>query len=363
MFSFLKKKFVFSISHSANIQSETINDAGQLTNYVIGVNHDLCDNDEEGYLIINKEKVTKKGNEPIFTMKLDLPLLEDSPYFVELLQPFYSAKPIKGFDETLLLDEPTATNLQDIQEVEEQQEFVRQELSEELQNLASSGTTFLNKSDSQSQKIIDVPPLKESGKDIKELLIAEYQQKVAKLEQSLQVKEDEIIQIKQSKSTINSEESLDNKEMVINHNELSYTEVVQQSIQQELLKLEKEVLTMDKTDTIIQETKLLYDKKKDDRIQEIMILLDDKKRMSLEKAEEDYNKRITEIESAYLHDKTTQISVMTSDLNKECQQKIKQNISKQQVKINNFIDKRKSELNSWQKNISSTIEKHIQSLN
>lgn len=358
MFSFLKKKFVFSISHSANIQSETINDAGQLTNYVIGVNHDLCDNDEEGYLIINKEKVTKKGMEPIFTMKLDLPLLEDSPYFVELLQPFYSDKPIKGFDETLLLDESTATHLQDVQEVEEQQE-----LSEELQNLASSGTTFLNKSGSQSQQTIDMTPLEESGKDIKELLIAEYQQKVAKLEQSLQVKEDEIIQIKQSKSTINSEESLDNKEMVINHNELSYTEVVQQSIQQELLKLEKEVLTMDKTDTIIQETKLLYDKKKDDRIQEIMILLDDKKRISLEKAEEDYNKRITEIESTYLDDKTTQISVMTSDLNKECQQKIKQNISKQQVKINNFIDKRQSELNSWQKNISSTIEKHIQSLN
>lgn len=365
MFSFFKQKFVFSISHSTNINSETISDAGQLINYVIGVNNDLFDNEEEGFLVIKKDKVTKKGYQPIFAMEIELPILEDNPYFTEVLNPFYSKKPI-NFDETILpqeLDNITMNNnLED--EV--------QELSEELRNLASNGEDFLNKDESLVTKTIVDNTLEEpseileenvSEEDTKELLIAEYQQKVAKLEQSLQIKEDEIIQIKQSKSTINSEESRDKKEIVINHNELSYTEIVQRSIQQELLKLEEEVLNMDKTDNIIQETKIIYDSKKEEKIEEVVTLLEAKKRISLERAEEKYNKRINEIESAFIDDKTNQISEIRTSLNEECKEETQKRISKQQDKINHFIDERKRELNSWQKNISLTIEKGIQSLN
>lgn len=365
MFSFFKQKFVFSISHSTNINSETISDAGQLINYVIGVNNDLFDNEEEGFLVIKKDKVTKKGHQPIFAMKIELPILEDNPYFTEILTPFYSKKPI-NFDETIIpkeLDNITMNNnLED--EV--------QELSEELRNLASNGEDFLNKDESLVTKTIVDNTLEEpseileenvSEEDTKELLIAEYQQKVAELEHSLQIKEEEIVQIKQADNITNSDNLVGAGAIIVDDNKLSYTEVVQQSIKQELLKLEKEVLTMDKTDTIIQETKIIYDNKKEEKIEEIVTLLEAKKRISLEKAEEKYNKRINEIESAFIDDKTNQISEIRTSLNKECKEETQKRISKQQNKINYFIDERKKELNSWQKNISLTIEKGIQSLN
>ena len=85
MFGLKKAIYRFDLDASDNIQLKTISDATSLTSYVIGVNNDLFAKDTKGWLLIEKSKVTKKGDQKLYGLKLDLPILEENSYFDELL--------------------------------------------------------------------------------------------------------------------------------------------------------------------------------------------------------------------------------------------------------------------------------------
>ena len=55
---------------------------------MIGVNNDLIKKEEEGWLYVEKIKEGKQEDQILYGKRIDLPILEDNPYFHDLLDPF-----------------------------------------------------------------------------------------------------------------------------------------------------------------------------------------------------------------------------------------------------------------------------------
>ncbi|MCA5014561.1 MULTISPECIES: hypothetical protein [unclassified Enterococcus] len=185
MFSFFKSNFQFEVIVSDSIESETITSPEGLINYVIGVNNHLIKEESNGWIYAEKFKESKKGKELLYALKVDLPLYEDNPYFDQLLSPFYTKKKMP-FEEVILQE-----NKQ-----EKVKETSSPALPPELQALADEGKDRLEiETNSESMESSEqIMPVKEEEQ-------AEQQQLIDRLMYQLEMKQEEIEQLKEDNAT------------------------------------------------------------------------------------------------------------------------------------------------------------------
>lgn len=189
MLSFLKSNFRFELIHSDNIKAEKIETPEALVSYVIGVNNHLYKQEEQGWIYAEKIKETKKGNVTLFAMKIDLPILEDNPYFDQLLSPFYTKKKLP-FEEIVL---PEATVLESGKE-----KAGVPPLPSELETLMNAGNKRLDVESKAEPEVFS----QEATEDSTELMEqqAERQQEIDELKHKLSLKNKEIEQLKQQEA-------------------------------------------------------------------------------------------------------------------------------------------------------------------
>lgn len=89
-----KTTYRYELLHSKNIKGEAIDSTATLVRYVIGVNNDLIKKEEEGWLYVEKIKEGKQEDQILYGKRINLPILEDNPYFHDLLDPFDTKKVI-----------------------------------------------------------------------------------------------------------------------------------------------------------------------------------------------------------------------------------------------------------------------------
>lgn len=186
MFNFFKPTFQFEVIHSDNIKKEKINTPAALVNYVIGANNHLIKAKDTGWIYSEKIKKTKKGNETVYALKIELPIYEDNLYFDQLLAPFYTKK--KVYFEEIVLSE--ATNVVNDQKTTNE----IPEIPEELKQMAESGLERLE------SEVIDSIALEEIDENMQITKPSASLDEVDQLKKQLLVQQQEIEQLKKKES-------------------------------------------------------------------------------------------------------------------------------------------------------------------
>ncbi|EHV0179367.1 hypothetical protein KZ114_002389 [Enterococcus faecalis] len=91
---FNKKSYLYVIQENHNVSNDSFNTPEDLINFVINENTRLLESDEKGTCVITKIKVTKKGEEILYSQSLSLPMDPYTIDFDDLLSNFYTKKAI-----------------------------------------------------------------------------------------------------------------------------------------------------------------------------------------------------------------------------------------------------------------------------
>lgn len=351
IFDMFKPTETFVMTHSEEIKPATIKEAGQLINYVIGVNNDLLDRGKSGWLIVKKTVTKKKIDTDVFAMRLDLPLLEDNPYFTDLLEPFYQSKPVV-FDESLLLDfEETGQN-------EEKEVKETPELPSDLESLAKKGTVALE----QDEILVPQESTEDSNK-LSEEKSLEYEQEIKRLKSEIEAKNELLTKkMEQEKEVVELQKvvQIENTTNMTVSNE--FPEIVGSALQTKLTQLEQEIKQRDNRpqlkDSIIND----FQNKKKKAIENKLIELEIEKNVKLEKPKSDYNLLVKQIVDEHNQIKERELKGITDFYEKECQDKIEAETEKHSEELANFLNERKNELLNWQKSFNNDIESQLGSM-
>lgn len=354
IFDMFKPAETFVIAHSEEIKPATIKEAGQLINYVIGVNNDLLDRGKSGWLIVKKTVTKKKIDTDIFAMRLDLPLLEDNPYFINLLEPFYQSKPVE-FDESLLVEmEETSQN--EKTEVEDIAETPA--LPSNLESLVKKGTDVLE----QKETLVPIE-ITESSNTLSEEKNLEYEQEIERLKLELEAKNDLLAkQLQKEKEIVEFQKvvQVENTKDIPVSNE--FPDIVGSALQSRLTQLEQEIKQRDTRSHIKESIVNDFQDKKKKAIENKLIELEIEKNVKLEKPKADYELLVKQIVDEHNQIKEKEMKNITDYYEKECQIKIKNETEKHSEELANYLNERKNELLNWQKSFNNDIESQLGSM-
>ncbi|MDR2278342.1 MAG: hypothetical protein LBE23_10820 [Vagococcus sp.] len=351
IFDMFKPAETFVIAHSEEIKPATIKEAGQLINYVIGVNNDLIDRGKSGWLIVKKTVTKKKIDTDIFAMRLDLPLLEDNPYFTNLLEPFYQSKPVE-FDESLLL-EMEETVQDEGNEVDE-----TPTLPSNLESLVKKGTDVLE----QEETLVPIE-ITESSNILSEEKNLEYEQEIERLKLELEAKNDLLAkQVQKEKEIVEFQKvvQVENTKDIPVSNE--FPDIVGSALQSRLTQLEQEIKQRDTRSHIKESIVNDFQDKKKKAIENKLIELEIEKNVKLEKPKADYELLVKQIVDEHNQIKEKEMKNITDYYEKECQIKIKNETEKHSEELANYLNEQKNELLNWQKSFNNDIESQLGSM-
>lgn len=357
MFGMFKKEYVFTVTTSDNLKSEVVFDADSLINYVIGANNHLIDTKQEGWIVATKEKRTAKKNTTLYGVKVDLPLEEDNPYFVELLAPFHTKKPLDYYFDWI--DMPQQEETEEVSKIDNSTE--EDEIPEELQQLMNAGQVILEvEQETPATNIApnrNIPITSADEAIETEEQHAEYQQRIAELEYQLQALYEENQQIKQAKEA--------SVQLVSNDSPLSandYQAMVQQLIEREMKQLEMDIKKQDTRDTIEPTVTERINEEKQVAINNETNVLDAKKTVALEKAKEIYEQQIKDIEVSFLADKDKKTTEIEALFASKKQTNIANEYQRQTSALEQLIKERKEQLLNWKTSLSTEIEDSLKIL-
>ncbi|MDQ8232721.1 hypothetical protein Q3C67_08520 [Enterococcus faecium] len=378
MFGLKKAIYRFDLDASDNVQLKTISDATSLTSYVIGVNNDLFAKDTKGWLLIEKSKVTKKGDQKLYGLKLDLPILEENSYFDELLFPFHTKKPIE-YDQSVFLVDKNEIELEDI----DNEEPV---MTEEMKRLVEKGSTNITPS-------VETADFDEE-ENINEESIEEIEQEnVEELLRKLKQQEEEIQKLKTDKQPMETNDPVENTDI-----EVAKERIVSET-QTDTAKLPESIITTDTEDQSISEVldmvkvefgsrlELLIKKEKE-KIQDEIKRLDERseipvkvtQKIDIEKnaaieieeknleinrlsALEEENKRhdqkIAEIEKEYATNRLMSLEAIKTEYEEKCNTLISQEYKKQTEQLEKILQGKKEELALRQKVLNDGLKNNF----
>jgi hypothetical protein len=387
MFGFKKSTYRFDVVHSDSINSQPIKDADALVNYVIGVNNDLLDKDEKGWLFIEKLKESKKGSTVLYATRLELPLLEDNSYFDQLLSPFYTKKKV-AYDESLIT--PAAENITDDTTPD------TPELPADLAALVQKGNDQLQ-SDSISNEIPDQPVAStqepaavDSSNQVKESTTPE---EVELLKQQLKAKQEEIEQMQQREerplpaseiqtTTTVSEEPAKilpeekkglfvqepiKVDVPLQSSEQSVAAVIDRVrhdisaelnafVSKETEKIEDEIQRLDRRGLIEKEISGRLQSEKDHRLDSELSLLIDEKEKLIREEELRHQSALKEIENNYLRNKQTMINEINSLFDQRYQAEYSDEYSRQTEQLVKILEGRQAELSRRQQELNEGLQ-------
>lgn len=349
----------FIISHSEEIKPATIKEAGELINYVIGVNNDLLDRGKSGWLIVKKISTKKKVDTTIYATRLDMPLLEDDPYFTTLLEPFYQNKPV-DFDETVLLgmDETNPKEKNSVAEVSE-----IPALPKNLESLVQKGTDTLKEEKDNEEEPSIPQKVSEESNSLTEEQAKQYQQEIERLKHELEQK-NEIIATKsrQEKEVITSQPVVHVASPTVMTDSKDFPEVVGTALTYQLNQLEQEIRNRDTRpqlkDSIIND----FQDRKKKAIENKLIELEAEKNIKLEKPKAEYERLVQQIVDEHNKNKEKEMKSITDYYEKECQLKIASESEKISEDLAEFLNQRKGELLTWQQSFNTDIESQLGSM-
>ncbi|MDU4270232.1 MAG: hypothetical protein E7I44_05970 [Enterococcus hirae] len=378
MFSLKKAIYRFDLDASDNIQLKTISDATSLTSYVIGVNNDLFAKDTKGWLLIEKSKVTKKGDQKLYGLKLDLPILEENSYFDELLFPFHTKKPIE-YDQSVFLVDKNEIELEAI----DNEEPV---MTEEMKHLVEKGSTKITPSVETADFDEEENINEESTEEIE-------QENVEELLRKLKQQEEEIQKLKTDKQPMETNDPVENTDI-----EVAKERIVSETLT-DTAKLPENITTTDTEDQSISEVldmvkvefgsrlELLIKKEKE-KIQDEIKRLDERseipvkvtKKIDIEKnaaieieeknleinrlsALEEENKRhdqkIAEIEKEYATNRLIRLEAIKTEYEEKCNTLISQEYKKQTEQLEKILQGKKEELALRQKVLNDGLKNNF----
>ncbi|EMF0083401.1 hypothetical protein NSB50_002318 [Enterococcus hirae] len=378
MFGLKKAIYRFDLDASDNIQLKTISDATSLTSYVIGVNNDLFAKDTKGWLLIEKSKVTKKGDQKLYGLKLDLPILEENSYFDELLFPFHTKKPIE-YDQSVFLVDKNEIELEAI----DNEEPV---MTEEMKRLVEKGSTKITPSVETADFDEEENINEESTEEIE-------QENVEELLRKLKQQEEEIQKLKTDKQPMETNDPVKNTDI-----EVAKERIVSETLT-DTAKLPESIKTTDTEDQSISEVldmvkvefgsrlELLIKKEKE-KIQDEIKRLDERseipvkvtQKIDIEKnaaieieeknleinrlsALEEENKRhdqkIAEIEKEYATNRLIRLEAIKTEYEEKCNTLISQEYKKQTEQLEKILQGKKEELALRQKVLNDGLKNNF----
>lgn len=378
MFGLKKAIYRFDLDASDNIQLKTISDATSLTSYVIGVNNDLFAKDTKGWLLIEKSKVTKKGDQKLYGLKLDLPILEENSYFDELLFPFHTKKSIE-YDQSVFLVDKNEIELEAI----DNEEPV---MTEEMKHLVEKGSTKITPSVETADFDEEENINEESTEEIE-------QENVEELLRKLKQQEEEIQKLKTDKQPMETNDPVENTDI-----EVAKERIVSETLT-DTAKLPENITTTDTEDQSISEVldmvkvefgsrlELLIKKEKE-KIQEEIKRLDERseipkkvtQKIDIEKnaaieieeknleinrlsALEEENKRhdqkIAEIEKEYATNRLIRLEAIKTEYEEKCNTLISQEYKKQTEQLEKILQGKKEELALRQKVLNDGLKNNF----
>lgn len=394
MFGFKKSTYRFDVVHSDSIDSQPIKDADALVNYVIGVNNDLLDKNEKGWLFIEKLKESKKGSTVLYAARLELPLLEDNSYFDQLLSPFYTKKKLE-YDESLVT--PAAERSPEDKAPENSD---TPELPAELAALVQKGTENLQSNNdteeipNQPAAVIPEPAVVDCSKQVQESTTL---QEVEVLKQQLKVKQAEIEQLKQKEerplpvsenqltlttATAISEEPaklpLEEKGSLHIHDSepsalslqpsepsvAAVIDKVREEISAELNafvaketeKIQDDIQQLDRRGTIEKEISGRLQLEKDHRLDNELSLLIDEKEKLIREEELRHQSALKEIENSHLKNKRTMINEINSLFDQRYQMEYSEEYNQQTNQLVKILEGRQAELARRQQELNEGLQ-------
>lgn len=345
MFKLFKKQpSIFSVTHSEGIKAVTIAEAGQLINYVIGVNNTLIEREETGWLLVQKKQPHKKGEKLLFADYLSLPIMEDNPYFENRLAPFYKEKPT-AFDPSIL--EHGETGESDLP-IEHEVSSAIPDIPEDLQALAIKASAV----SVEDEDAIDT-----------EEVVSDYERQISELKAQLDEKdrllasvEKQPIATQSSKIEKSLPESPHSPEMSVSD---SLSDVVSSALQRQLVKLEHEIKMKDSRAQIESEILNDFQQKKAAAIETKVIELDAEKNINLTQAKEEYEKKVSQIEQEHITLKDVELTRLTQNYEQACQKKVKEATSQQSKELANYFESRKRDLLGWKQSLNQDMESQL----
>lgn len=283
-------------------------------------------------------------------MRLDLPLLEDNPYFTNLLEPFYQSKPVE-FDESLLL-EMEETVQDEGNEVDE-----TPTLPSNLESLVKKGTDVL-----EQETLVPIE-ITESSNILSEEKNLEYEQEIERLKLELEAKNDLLAkQVQKEKEIVEFQKvvQVENTKDIPVSNE--FPDIVGSALQSRLTQLEQEIKQRDTRSHIKESIVNDFQDKKKKAIENKLIELEIEKNVKLEKPKADYELLVKQIVDEHNQIKEKEMKNITDYYEKECQIKIKNETEKHSEELANYLNERKNELLNWQKSFNNDIESQLGSM-
>ncbi|ELA82334.1 hypothetical protein [Enterococcus faecium] len=380
MFGLKKAIYRFDLDASDNIQLKTISDATSLTSYVIGVNNDLFAKDTKGWLLIEKSKVTKKGDQKLYGLKLDLPILEENSYFDELLFPFHTKKPIE-YDQSVFLVDKNEIELEDI----DNEEPV---MTEEMKRLVEKGSTNITPSVETADFDEEENINEESTEEIEQENVEELLRKLKQQEEEIQkLKTDkqpmaskinssaENIDIELEKERIDSETLIDTAKPPEN---ITTTDTEDQSISEvldmvkvefgsrlELLikkekeKIQEEIKRLDERSEIPKKVTQKIDIEKNAAIEIEEKNLEINRLSALEEENKRHDQKIAEIEKEYATNRLMRLEAIKTEYEVKCNTLISQEYKKQTEQLEKILQGKKEELALRQKVLNDGLKNNF----
>lgn len=379
----LKRSYLFNLTHSDTINAMKLTSAPDLINYVIGINNDLIEKENSGWLRIEKCKQTKKGDIVLYATYLDLPILEDNSYFDELLSPFYTRKKLSfdvsgnsapklvkeetSVEDSEILSQLEAVNVhkeQPIKKISEENEYVegtKKELHQEESKQDQVIQQLLSKVEAQEKEIDQLNskpsqaeatfPIRtgNSTEKIKESEIIVEEPSVAeRVSLILASKKEGFSQkINQSDSDILSKITTDCDSQLT------------QFMTDQLQIIEQEVTSMDTRSTIAKEVSQHWEDKKKRAITVETELLETNLATLLKEEETRYKQAVIALKQQNEIEKDQRLRDIISSYDLECEKEITEENQRQGKAIEEFVSQKKQELTARQEQLSAGLEKNV----
>lgn len=394
MFGLKKNAYRFEVIHSDNINGEEIKDADGLINFVIGVNNHLLAMDEKGWLFIEKIKETKKESTVFYVAKLELPLLEDNPYFDSLLSPFYTRKKV-DYDSSLvspLLAGSTVSTEDGIPELPkefaalaskgkeelEQAVLPEEETTEEQRSNIDAGKTIQEQESAALQQLqieqltyhlhLKQEELNSKAEELEKLKIDKQKELLNEELMSLVtppavVVQEEIIPVVEAEpvkaltqeiyTPVLADHSSD--QVVTDMLEMVKTEFSSRLsifVEEEMKKINDEIKQLDTRETIEQDVTDRLEAEKNRVIESESAMLITKKRLFIKEEQLRHEAALAAIEETYVKDKDERITEILTSFETKRKVEISEEYQRQTEQLSKILQGKKEELSLRQKDLN-----------
>lgn len=370
---FSSSKFTYAFSFIDNVEIDEIHSAVDLVSWAEDENFRLIDCEEQGSVLVTK--ADRKGR-VFFAKQLNFPL-EETTDFDELLNDFYTKKPL-AFDERLLEQNETA--------VEKEEHF---ELLEEDEGYAPAPDLFEDEEIVPAEEEIPAPPVNQEFAQLQTMFFAQQKEIEALKTQLTEQKEaPEIVApelppepTREEDSEAISQDSPDASLFEILtapattarldiSTATTVNEVLQMVksefetrlsafVEQEKAKIDEEIKKLDKRALIAPEVTAYFEQEKLRTVQTAEQTLEQEKSSAITQEEQRHKQALVEINTVFDERRAIQLQEIHATYTKKIADKINEETAKQSEQLARILQGKTDELQLHQREINDGLKSNF----